>query len=299
MKLPDPSSYKKATGLVVAILLTASVSGFFMGLQQTGSQISLTRPVSLVTPDSERRAALETNAVPIAVPYWKQDWLKEGPNSAWRSRVPDLVQPPADLTATNVTETERARAREQRTERRAFEGAPPVVPHPITQDSSASCLACHRPGLVVKDKVASRISHSLYTSCTQCHVASTGFGLPGVAAELAEPIAENQFVDVAAPRRGNRAWPQAPPTIPHSTLMRSECLSCHGSRGLFGLRTPHPERQACVQCHAPDAELDQHNFQHRPQRSSATGRGESLNSERSFAGAIAPRGDEHSRAPSQ
>lgn len=110
MNPPNPSSYKKATGLFGAILLTASVSGFFMGLRQTSSQISMTRPVSLVALDSERQTLLETN------------------------------------------------------------------------------------------------------------------------------------------------------TIPHGTQLRSDCLSCHGPPGLVGLRTPHPDRQACVQCHAPNAELDEYHF---------------------------------------
>jgi cytochrome c-type protein NapB len=96
---PTPESQPKAGWLIGAILLTVSVSGFFMGLRQTGSQISMTRPVSLVTPDSERRAVLETNAVPVAVPYAAQDWLKEGPNAGWQNRVSNLAQPVPDLAA--------------------------------------------------------------------------------------------------------------------------------------------------------------------------------------------------------
>jgi cytochrome c-type protein NapB len=256
---PSPQSQRKAGWLIGAILLTVSVSGFFMGLRQTGSQISMTRPVSLVTPDSERRAVLETNAVPVAVSYARQDWLMEGPNAHWQNRVANLAQPATDLAAlTNVTEAERMLALAERAARRAFDGAPPVVPHPIAQDSSAACLACHGPGLAVKDKVASKISHAQYLSCTQCHVPSGGTGLPTSELALLEPIAANQFVSATPPLKGSRAWPLAPPTIPHSTLMRSDCLSCHGPRGLFGLRTPHPDRQSCVQCHVSDAGLDQH-----------------------------------------
>ncbi len=258
---PPNQSQRNAGWLVGAILLTVSVSGFFMGLRQTGSQISMTRPVSLAIPDPERRAILETNSVPVAVPYAAQDWLKQGPNAHWQNRVANLAQPAPNLAAlTNVTETERAQALVERAARRAFDGAPPVVPHPIAQDSSSACLACHGPGLAVKDKVASKISHAQYSSCTQCHVPAGGTDLPIGEPALLAPIAANQFVSAAAPLKGARAWPQAPPTIPHSTLMRSDCLSCHGPRGLFGLRTPHPDRQSCVQCHASDAGLDQHVF---------------------------------------
>jgi hypothetical protein len=173
-----------------AILITASVSGYFMGLRQTGSQISITRTISLATPDPGRRAIMESNNVPVAVAYAKQDWLREGPNAAWSNHLAKLAQATFDLTAlTNVTEAERARAISERTARRAFDGAPPVVPHPIPQDSSFACLACHGPGLVIKDKVASKMSHPPYASCTQCHVPAGGPELRGqfpCAAKLSE-----------------------------------------------------------------------------------------------------------------
>ena len=69
MKLPDPKYYRKAAWLIGAILITASISGYFMGLRQTTSQISLNQPVSLAIHDPERRAILETNFVPVAVAY--------------------------------------------------------------------------------------------------------------------------------------------------------------------------------------------------------------------------------------
>jgi len=258
---PDPKSFQKGAWVFGAILLTASVSGFFMGLRQTSSQIGTARPVSLVTPERERSAVLETNSVPIAVSYAAQDWLRDGPNARWQNRLTNLAQPTPNRDAlTNVTDEQRGQALLERSSRRAFDGAPPVVPHPIPQDSSASCLACHGPGLAVKDRVASKMSHAQYTSCTQCHVPAGGLGLPMIETALQEPIAGNQFLGVTLPLKGSRASPQAPPTIPHSTLMRSDCMSCHGPRGLFGLRTPHPDRQSCVQCHVSDAGLDQHAF---------------------------------------
>lgn len=261
MKPINPETYKKAAVIFGAILVTASVSGYFMGLRQTGSQISVTRTISLATPDPERRAVLQSNNIPLAVAYAKQDWLREGPNAAWSNHLAKLAQATFDLTAlTNVTEAERAQAIRERTARRAFDGAPPVVPHPIAQDSSFACLACHGPGLVIKDKVASKMSHPPYASCTQCHVPAGGPEIPIQVVKLREPLAANEFVGVAAPQRGSRAWPQAPPTVPHRTYMRDDCLSCHGPQGLFGLRTPHPDRQSCLQCHVPNAELDQRHF---------------------------------------
>jgi cytochrome c-type protein NapB len=258
---PSPQFQRKAAWLIGAVLLTVSVSGFFMGLRQTGSQISMTRPVSLVTPEAERRAILDSNQVPVAVSYADQDWLRDGANGQWQNRIANLTQPPSDIAAlTNATDAERSRALSERAARRAFDGAPPVIPHSIAQDSSAACLACHGSGLAVREKTASKISHPHYASCTQCHVPASGTELPLGEPALLASIAANVFASVTPPRKGSRAWPLAPPTIPHSTLMRSDCLSCHGPRGLFGLRTPHPDRQSCVQCHASDAALDQHIF---------------------------------------
>lgn len=261
MKPINPITYRRAVWIFGAILVTASVSGYFMGLQQTGSQLNSPGTISLTVPNAERRAVMATETIPVATSYREQDRLNDGPNANWKNDVNKLVQPTVDLTSlTNVTEAERALALRERAARRAFDGAPPVVPHPIAQNSAAVCLACHGPGLVIKDKVASKMSHATYTSCTQCHVPAGGPGLLATGSELLAPIAENQFTGLAANLKGSRAWPKAPPTVPHSTLMRSDCMSCHGPQGLFGLRTPHPDRQACVQCHVPDAELDQRNF---------------------------------------
>jgi cytochrome c-type protein NapB len=257
----NPITYRRAAAIFGAIIITASASGYFMGLRQTGSQLNPVAAVSLAVPDATRRVGPETETVPDATRYSQQDRLNDGPNAAWENHLNKLVQPVVDhSTLTNVTEAERTLALRERAARRAFDGAPPLVPHPIAQDSTAACLACHGPGLVIKDKVASKLSHAAYTSCTQCHVPSVGTRMPIQEVALRQPLTENQFTGLNAPLKGARAWPLAPPTIPHPTWMRSDCMSCHGPQGLYGLRTPHPDRQSCQQCHVPSADLDQHKF---------------------------------------
>lgn len=261
VKSINPTTYRRAAWVVSLVLVTASVSGYFMGLRQTGART----PTTLSNVPPVAPAAVDAGAtaevVPAARRYSEQNRRTDGPNAGWENRLAKLVQPQIDWsTLTNVTEAERTAALEQRAARRAYDGAPPVVPHLIAQDSAAACLACHGPGLIIKDRVASKISHPAYTSCTQCHVPAVGPRIPVQETALLEPITTNQFVGLNAPLKGTRAWPKAPPTVPHSTLMRSDCNSCHGPQGLFGLRTPHPDRQACVQCHAPGAEMDQHDF---------------------------------------
>lgn len=44
----------------------------------------------------------------------------------------------------------------------------------------------------------------------------------------------------------------APPTIPHKTFMRENCTACYsGAAAREEIRTPHPERSRCRQCHVP------------------------------------------------
>jgi nitrate reductase (cytochrome), electron transfer subunit len=258
MNRPEFQPQKRATWAVGGLLLVLAVTGYFMGLRQSASHISLTRPVETPTADSVARKAQATNVVPGMVSYARLDREKIGPNAGFASHLATLrpaLSVPTMLT--NVTEELRLEAIAQRRARRAFDGAPPVVPHPIPQDSTASCLACHATGLAIKDRMAPKISHAHYGSCTQCHVpAETG---PRITSDpvLLAALTDNVFLGASAPTKGERASPGAPPTIPHTTLMRSDCNSCHGATGLYGLRTPHPDRQSCTQCHAPSATLDQ------------------------------------------
>ena len=255
--LPSFNRHRATRRVVLAVLLTAAVSGYFMGLRQTRSQVSLTRPTELSAVQGSHAGENADSSVPGIVGYSKVNRKHSGPNAGWRSDLHLLASPPRLALTTNAPPEFRAAAVAQRQTRRAFDGAPPVVPHPITQDSSAACLACHASGLAVKDRTASKVSHAHFSNCTQCHVPAGGPQIPVGDTGLREPLSGNTFAGFAAFGPGKRAWPGAPPTIPHATLMRSDCLSCHGPTGLYGLRTPHVERLLCTQCHAPDARLDQ------------------------------------------
>jgi cytochrome c-type protein NapB len=142
-----------------------------------------------------------------------------------------------------------------RAERRAFDGAPPVIPHPVDQRGVPTCLACHSFGKTIRGAVAVPPSHDPLASCTQCHVTAVG-PAPGDAPP-GPVLADNAFSGLQAPARGERAWPIAPATIPHATFMREQCDSCHGPSGREPIRTSHPWRQSCQQCHAPSAARDQ------------------------------------------
>ena len=79
----------------------------------------------------------------------------------------------------------------------------------------------------------------------------------------AEPARRVQAPTLAEKRR-LRAFPGAPPRVPHEVTADEErrptCLACH-ARGGFAPRfgaytpvTPHPEQASCLQCHVPDGD---------------------------------------------
>lgn len=134
-----------------------------------------------------------------------------------------------------------------RAERRLFDGAPPVIAH---RDFGADCVSCHTmtgmsvpgtgfappaPHVDVKPPAA-------MSRCQQCHPWK-------VAADEFQP---NDFVGLRQDlRQGRRLNDLAPPVIPHQTLLRENCQACHtGPAAREEVRTPHPERVRCVQCHA-------------------------------------------------
>lgn len=194
-----------------------------------------------------------TSASPGARPapaYAELRDVRRGPNGAMYddafSALAFVGEPPSPEES-----SQRAQALAARRERRAYDGAPPAIPHAVSQREPTDCLACHGRGARIAGKAAHPLSHPEYASCTQCHVV---FRAPPPLTP-AEP--DNTFVGLETYGAGQRAAPGAPPTIPHPTRMRARCTSCHGPNGQFGLRTPHPERQSCEQCHAPGAALDQ------------------------------------------
>lgn len=261
MKARDFSAHKKAVWIVGAILLTTSVSGFFMGLRQTNYAA---RVAAEEKPFHDHALSTVNHDVPRIVEYRRLAETNYKANASWENKLEKLKQPAADLYA-EIFPDDAARevAINERATRRAYDGAPPVVPHPIDQMSTASCMSCHGEGKQIKDRLASKMSHPFMANCTQCHVPGGGteIKLPG---EASDALALNEFIGFISPGKGKRAYEGAPPTIPHPTSMRSDCMSCHGPTGVAGLKTSHPYRQSCTQCHAPSAELDQRLFENSP-----------------------------------
>jgi cytochrome c-type protein NapB len=234
--------------IAAAVIVSVAAAGFLTGTGSSGA------------PPRAPKAAAPTASAERAPSYAEERGMRRGPNARMYegSAFTDLTGGGPGLFDPVVqSDADKQRAIADRAARRAYDGAPPTIPHAVDQSAQPDCLACHGRGARIGDRVAAKISHAPYQSCTQCHVvASDPRGMAG-----APPPAENRFVGLTSPTGGDRALATAPPQIPHPTLMRSECGSCHGVGGRNGIRSTHPYRQSCTQCHAPSAALDQ-----RPER---------------------------------
>lgn len=242
---PEPTT-TRAVHLVLITVIALAFVGFLVGIRQG-------TPVPDFEPRDRTMPAEFADAVP-AMSYAEFDRRQYGPNAGWSgSLADDMDQPQVDLSEQpRRTEEGRQLVLAARAERRAFDGAPPVVPHPIDQMTSTSCMACHATGAHVGRGVrATKMSHDYMPNCTQCHVEQLQMDLGSFT------FAENTFEGLDAPLGGDRAWEGAPPTVPHPIFMRENCLSCHGATGPEPIRTTHPWQTNCLQCHAPSALLDQ------------------------------------------
>jgi cytochrome c-type protein NapB len=155
---------------------------------------------------------------------------------------------------------------------REYPGAPPRVPHGLTAEEyrGTGCLTCHlRGGYAARfSAYAPPTPHPELGSCLQCHLpdaALVGIALPPAGAtETCSQCHTNPDVQRARaplPQWHPAAWPaigprpregDPPPAIPHPLQMRTNCLACHGGpTAVEEIRTTHPERSSCRQCHLP------------------------------------------------
>lgn len=130
--------------------------------------------------------------------------------------------------------------------RRAYPGAPPIIPHPLADPTTfggRACLECHGDGGWVQkfSAFAPVTPHPELINCVQCHVPRTVTSL----------MRGSTFVRAVEPPIHQAAFKGSPPAIPHDLQMRDNCLACHaGPAAVREIRVTHPERSNCRQCHA-------------------------------------------------
>ena len=146
---------------------------------------------------------------------------------------------------------EHERNLEEYYDNRAYDGAPPIIPHPLISEKGIggkTCLQCHENGGYVKqfEAYAPVTPHPELLNCRQCHVPAKTDVL----------FKETNFEAKEEPGIQNAAMPGSPPTIPHSLQMRSNCLACHaGPAAPKEIRVSHPLRINCRQCHVPTTDM--------------------------------------------
>lgn len=255
MKFSDLEDYfqhhRKLLGVLVFILGIVAMSGFFMGMRETDSEVaSYRQPVEMADvanteyPPAPKYGEIQDSEI-LANKHWHFDFssLKA------RAEMPDTAEP--------LDEDELASILKERSQRRAYDGAPPVIPHEIDQRRAESCMTCHGPESEVQiaGLIPSQISHPYFANCTQCHVPADG--LRRLTADKHSRLwVENDFQGLVMAGQSTRAYVGAPPTVPHPLWMRQNCVSCHGPGRQNAIRTSHPTRGNCLQCHAPNGAMD-------------------------------------------
>lgn len=154
---------------------------------------------------------------------------------------------------------------------RAYPGAPPRIPHGLTDEEffGGTCNNCHeRGGFVARFGTYAPVTpHPEYGACLQCHAPRDALvGIPAAGAPGRDSCGQCH-IDPGAPAPTFVAldwrtmeWPEterramegSPHWIPHDLQLRTNCVACHAGPGAEReIRTDHPDRAACRQCHVP------------------------------------------------
>jgi cytochrome c-type protein NapB len=247
------------------LLILAAIAGMFAVVLAVGRAYTRATDIAHAAPAGPMAAP----GIPIAAEA-----------DVFRTALRDLAVPE---TAARRTGTHR-RTLDMYRALRAYPGAPPRVPHGLTAEEfrNGTCNTCHeRGGYATRFGAYTPVTpHPEYRNCLQCHVAEDV--VVGIRASRASddcsqchvpgdrtPVfVANDWQPRAAPRIHQRAMRGAPPAIPHDLQLRGNCLACHaGPSAVEEIRTTHPERANCRQCHVA-AEGDTPEFT-RPVRSAA------------------------------
>ena len=244
---------KRITTIFLSVVIAVAVVGYSAGLMDGVPQAEGLDQTTLVT-TFDRKTIEENPKLIPAVSYADVSRTAMGPTVAWSDESKALPSVEYDLyTMIEPSEAEKAASSTLRASRRAYNGAPPVIPHAVENTSDAACYACHGQGVKIAGFKASVMSHQFLGNCTQCHAPPAPKPFQDIDSKV-----DTSFVGLPAPREGQRAYQGAPPTIPHSRWMRENCNACHGGpHGWAGMESTHPWRTNCTQCHAPSATLDQ------------------------------------------
>lgn len=169
---------------------------------------------------------------------------------------------------------------------RLYPGAPPRIPHGLTPAETlrGGCKTCHERG-GYSQRFGAYVPvtpHPEMGACLQCHVGDARLlptPLPGMdpsarcrqchsAGGMLSKDSALNWKPLAWPQLPRASGDHSPPPIPHGLELRGNCLACHSApAGVKEIRTSHPERANCRQCHV-EGNRDADEFV-RPQQQSA------------------------------
>ncbi len=244
---------KRLTTIFLSVVIAVAVVGYLAGMLDGIPNAEGMDQHALVTSLDTKAIEADPKLIP-AVTYAEIAQTAMGPTAAWSNEAKALPSAEYDLyTRIEPSEADKAASSALRASRRAYNGAPPIIPHAVENTTDAACYACHGQGAKIAGLRASVMSHQFLANCTQCHAPPAPKPFQNIDSKV-----DSSFVGLPAPRQGERASKGAPPTIPHSRWMRENCNACHGGpHGWAGMESTHPWRTNCTQCHAPSAALDQ------------------------------------------
>ncbi|MBA4192897.1 MAG: hypothetical protein C0467_33480, partial [Planctomycetaceae bacterium] len=139
-----PAWLRQDAPLVGAIVIGIALFGFLSGIREPKATVRL-----IPTP------AANPGPIPVAVTYSELSDAKLRPNATWQQSLSQLkFDRPGIFDAVVRTDEMKLVALADRAKNRAYDGAPPTIPHPVEAQSAASCLVCHGEGLKVGDRLA-------------------------------------------------------------------------------------------------------------------------------------------------
>lgn len=159
----------------------------------------------------------------------------------------NLVGTYTEMTEAYLKAASPVRTLEEYYSRRQYAGSPPFIPHKVEDDRGEAwnCLTCHEKGGWTQElrRHTPLTPHPEKTECRQCHVPMDDPTL----------FMENMWVSAPPPKLGRSHLPGGPPPVPHALQMRENCVACHvGPGAVEGIRSNHPDRGNCRQCHVSD-----------------------------------------------
>ncbi len=153
------SSRSLEVGLVagVAIAAVGLISGVESSGREVGSYVSREHGGSSGEVDARSYRDMQVRAYGPNAALPEQWWRQFREHSAAG------IQTPEDPSV----------ALARRAARRAYQGAPPTIPHAVDQLAVPACLTCHERGVTLAGVSAPAMSHPRRDSCLQCHVVAT------------------------------------------------------------------------------------------------------------------------------